>query len=608
MKFSYRNWKKVEANKDHTLFQNNKGDELKVAHSRLSPKIRAELAALPVHMKDGGMAKKEDDKDKKEVQDIELKDAPMESTPESSAPMSATATEMAAAPSVAQPLPEIPLSQSIGHHIGSSISNAIGDAAGALSTVGSAIASPFVNVAQGAMQGAAGVDPQQAAIAAQQAALAPPQAAPAAQAPGIAPDALGTAQAAPMAAPVEQSLANDEMGLYQKGISEQEQGLKKEAAAVAQQAKAEMKAAEESQAAVLQLKTDFETRNAELTKERDAVIHDIQSGQIDPDHIWSTKSTPNKIATVIGLIAGGIGAGATGGINMAAKALSQEIDRDIDAQKANLGKKNNVLSALNTQMGDLRSSTDMLRSIQQGYAAEKLKAVAAQTKDPMAQAQLLKLSGELHAASAPVMAKMAAHQTVNKLMGEVNKDPSKAPALFDAMAKLDPKQAQDMRDRYIPGMGFAPNAKDRDALVEIKASADNTKSSIKELLQMAKKGSSISPADRARAETVAQLLKGSLNKMVTGGGPMSAQEQALIENIARNPLKIMSLSSANEAALKELQKRSDAWVQSQAKARGLNVQSPESQLNRQQQQYVQWARANPKDKRSALILAKLGLE
>lgn len=616
MKFSYKNWKKVKAEKDHTIFQNDKGDELKVAHSRLSPKIRAELASLPVHMASGGKVEKDDEeKDKKdeEIKDIELKDAPMESAPDMSAPqpMSATATEMASSPSAAQPLPEIPLAQRIGHHIGSSVSNALGDAGRAIGNVGGAIVSPFVNAAQGAVQGAQGVDPQQAAMAQQQAAQAPvaPQAA---SAPGIAPDSLGTAQSAPVAAPAQSpGLAQDEMGLYQKGISEQEQGLKKEAAAVAEQAKAEAKALQDSQMAQQKILADYQTDYKAKEAEYNSVLADYQNGHIDPSHVWSSKNVPNKIATVIGILASGLGAGMAGGNseNMAMKVLNSEIDRDIDAQKANIHSKGNILNALSSQMGNMRAGTEMLRSIKLGIAAEEMKKAAAVAKDPMAQARLLEESGKLHAAAAPVIAKMAAQNTVNKLMSEVNKDPTRAPMLFQAMRKLDPKQAQEMEQRYVPGMGFALTDNDAKELKELKGTVDTVKTGVKELLKINKtSGSSISLEQRAKAEVISKSLVGLLRVPLTGPGAMNEGERKMLEEIVANPTKIFSLSSSNKTRLTQLTKLMDEKMATSAKARGLTVQSPDSQLNPQQQQFARWARANPKDKRSAVILAKLGLE
>lgn len=613
MKFSYKNWKKVKAEKDYTLFQNNKGDELKVAHSSLSPKIRAEMAALPVHMKDGGkVADKEDDKLEVEkiesesdaVKDIELKDPVVEELIQQ--PVSSTATEMAGLPAAAQTAPA---------PIAAPMTPAPTDQAGMMAAgygvninapqqpipvpadpVGAAYAIAYNNKIQAANAALPGAQPPLGA-----APIVDPSRTPAA--PGISPQ-----PAAPSALP-GQDLATDEMNLYQKGISEQEQGLKQEAAAIAQQGAMEAKALEESQAAQRAIMTEYETKNKALNDEYNGVIADYKAGHIDPNHVWSSKSVPSKISTIIGILASGFGSGLSGQENLALKTLNSEIDRDIEAQKTNLSAKGNILSALSSQMGNLRSGTEMLKSIKLGIAAEEMKKAAALSKDPIAKAKLLEESGKLHAAAAPVMAKMAAQQTVNALMKQVNKDPSKAPQLFEAMRKVNPDAAKEMQGRYVPGMGFALTDNDAKEMKELKGTVDTVKTGVKQLLSINKKaGASLSLDDRATADVVAKSLVGLLRVPITGPGAMNEGERKMLEDIVANPTKIFSLSSSNKIRLTQLAKLMDNKLETSAKARGLTVASPESQLNAQQQQYVKWARANPNDKRSKLILEKLGLE
>lgn len=54
---------------------------------------------------------------------------------------------------------------------------------------------------------------------------------------------------------------------------------------------------------------------------------------VDPGHYWASRSTGGKIAGIIGLALGALGAG-NDGVNKAAGMMNQAIDRDIDAQKA----------------------------------------------------------------------------------------------------------------------------------------------------------------------------------------------------------------------------------------------------------------------------------
>lgn len=635
MKFSYKNWKKVKAEKDYTLFQNNKGDELKVAHSSLSPKIRAEMAALPVHMAEGGKVEAKKDDKKLEVEKVEKEDAPIREIDfgkskkdepivdfELNDSPVETSTEMAAQPAFSNPAPVAPDPIPQAAAMQTPQQPAMMQGAPAPTDQASMMAAGYgqnINAPRALMPVPS--DPTGAAYATAmnkdilahnaqlQGAQQPQAAAPALDpsrnpaAPGIAP------QAAASSALPGQDLATDEMHLYQRGMSEQEQGLKKEAEAIAQQGAMEAKALEESQAAQRAIMTDYETKNKALNDEYNGVIADYKAGHIDPSAVWSSKSVPSKISTIIGILASGLGAGMSGQENMAMKVLNQEIDRDIEAQKANLSSKGNILSALSSQMGNLRSGTEMLKSIKMGIAAEEMKKAAALAKDPIAKAKLLEESGKLHQAAAPVMAKMAAQQTVNALMKQVNKDPSKAPQLFEAMRKVNPEAAKEMQGRYVPGMGFALTDNDAKELKELKGTVDTVKQGVSELQRINRKsGSSLSLEERAKAEVVAKSLVGLLRVPLTGPGAMNEGERKMLEEIVANPTKIFSLSSSNKTRLTQLTKMMDNKLETSARARGLTVASPESQLNAQQQQYVKWARANPKDQRSKLILEKLGLE
>lgn len=70
----------------------------------------------------------------------------------------------------------------------------------------------------------------------------------------------------------------------------------------------------------------------------------ILNAEIDPNRYWGSKSTGQQILGCIGIALGGYGAGLTGGPNLAMEQLNRQIDRDIAAQKANLGKRESLYS------------------------------------------------------------------------------------------------------------------------------------------------------------------------------------------------------------------------------------------------------------------------
>jgi hypothetical protein len=78
----------------------------------------------------------------------------------------------------------------------------------------------------------------------------------------------------------------------------------------------------------------------------DAQMNDYKQAQaeaasqkVDPDRWWGSKSTAEKALGIVGLVLGSFGGIANGGHNTAVDVMNKFIDRDIDAQKHNIGLK-----------------------------------------------------------------------------------------------------------------------------------------------------------------------------------------------------------------------------------------------------------------------------
>ncbi len=199
---------------------------------------------------------------------------------------------------------------------------------------------------------------------------------------------------------------------YMKGLNSEKAGLVQEAQAADTQGKAQAEILGKQQAIQAQQATEYQTHYQALDAERNALMKDIQDQHIDPNHFVNTMDGASKIATAMGLIASGIGSGMSHQENMASKFLSQQIDNDIQAQKANLGTKENLLSANMRQFGNMRDAMDMTRVMQSDIMANQLKMEAAKQAGPMAKANLLKAAGELEMKSAPVLSQIAMRKTL----------------------------------------------------------------------------------------------------------------------------------------------------------------------------------------------------
>lgn len=111
-----------------------------------------------------------------------------------------------------------------------------------------------------------------------------------------------------------------------------------------------------------------------LNEDNKTLANKIATQEIDANHYFTDIGTGGKIATAIALALGGIGAGLTKGPNLAYESLQKAIDRDIEAQKADLGKKQTLLSHNIQRYGNMASgiaATAMqLNAMTQGQIAQ----------------------------------------------------------------------------------------------------------------------------------------------------------------------------------------------------------------------------------------------
>lgn len=166
-----------------------------------------------------------------------------------------------------------------------------------------------------------------------------------------------------------------------KGEGEDEQ------ARVAAQAGAEKAALAADQAQ--QIKELSAKRDAQFQayqQRADQVAQGIANGDIDPNRYWTRKSGAEKAGNIIGMILGGLGSGLSGQPNMAVQLLEREQDRDIEAQKANLGKQQTLLSHYVQQGHSVQEAAQLARADMRDYAAAMMEASASKFAGPEAMA------------------------------------------------------------------------------------------------------------------------------------------------------------------------------------------------------------------------------
>lgn len=99
--------------------------------------------------------------------------------------------------------------------------------------------------------------------------------------------------------------------------------------------------------------------------------------EVNPHRYWQNLGTSGKISSAIGLVLGGIGAGLTKGPNYAFESIQKAIDTDIDAQKTNIHKKENELSAYMQGTHDLQAAQHALAAQHWAVAGAQIEAATA---------------------------------------------------------------------------------------------------------------------------------------------------------------------------------------------------------------------------------------
>lgn len=290
-------------------------------------------------------------------------------------------------------------------------------------------------------------------------------------------------------------------------------------------------------------------------------VTDLQAMSVDPKRYWADKSTGDKVMAGIGLLLGAFGSGG----NKAVAVIDKAIDQDIAAQKADIAKASDVVSARRGIYQDMRSrfkddqmATEATRIAYLDNALLKTKAIGAKYTAPELKAKTDLLVGELEQKKAEATASFQ-QQMLKTLPGLL--DPNNPNAMNE-----------DQRKRFVPGMGVALTEDDAKQLKTYNADATLAKDSINRLKQIGQiPGRSLSPELRAEADTVSKMLQGALRTTVLGPGTVQQAERDMLETIISNPTSMFGLSSTQMKRLDSLLQQIDLGVASKAKSYGLTT-------------------------------------
>jgi hypothetical protein len=264
----------------------------------------------------------------------------------------------------------------------------------------------------------------------------------------------------------------------------------------------------------------FADINAAHQARGDKLYNDVLTGQINPNKLWESRTTGQQIGSSIAIILSGIGQGLAGGPNMALSIIDKAIDRDIDAQKTNLSKKENAL-AQHMQMGrDMATAQQLVKADARDAIAAQLEAASAKFGDQRATAAAM--------ASVAAMKEKSAterHTVAVQDMGLFLEQEKIASDRLKAAASAKDGNAE----LFVPGYGFALDPKAAAVAREATAAHGSLVADLNELISLRKTyGVEKAPTDaRARMETLQGAIMGNANQLYRFGALDKGSQQML---------------------------------------------------------------------------------
>lgn len=285
---------------------------------------------------------------------------------------------------------------------------------------------------------------------------------------------------------------SDEMGLgrqqdmLSQGFSNQIAGVNAQATAQGELGKQQAAVLASAQQASTDAKAAYQQHYDELNQERQHLVADVQSGQVDPEKFWDNHS---RIASAIGMIIAGFNP--TNSPNAAINYLNKQMDMNLEAQKTNLATKRSLLSANLQQFGNLKDATEMTRLQQADLVQNQLQQASAKASSPLAKAAALQAAGQIQQQYAPLFQQFAMRRAMMGL-AQNGSNPQSVEHMLSYMRVANPEMAKEMEGRYVPGVGLATIPIPNDVRQKITDHEDMAKT-IKDLQQFVGTHSTILP-------------------------------------------------------------------------------------------------------------------
>src|ERR1035437_269302 len=378
-----------------------------------------------------------------------------------------------------------------------------------------------------------------------------------------APRAPGTGAGYASAGPTTSAAApatnpdNGPMGIVNQQRSGMATAYGREASAAIEQATGEQNVANAAQLAndykAIQAKqvVDSVQKNINDTNElQQNVVQSIIDNPIHQVHLFDNQNVGQKVMSTIGLIMGGLGAGANG-VNPALEYLNKQMEQDVAKQKANMETKVSLLGYFNHVYQNQNIAQEATKSALDTYVKAKVDEAAnrnnANGANPMVQSRLLNTSAVLGQKIAQSNAKVGMMQLVSEMTGASKGvgSPNLA-AKLDVLRQFSPDDEKSLRPRAVFNEG--PNGEGVIAGRELSPVDQDKIANMKNFSQKATQfksfidqhAGSLDPATINTGKAMAQKLRDSYIASVGGGPETATKADAASKVIPEDPTAAFS--------------------------------------------------------------------
>lgn len=346
---------------------------------------------------------------------------------------------------------------------------------------------------------------------------------------GPAPASLPASAEVPAPPIAQPSISGD----VSRAFAQKEAGIQSMAQAHAQAGQDQAKIYEQQAKQAQELQQQYAVKQAELDAEHKKLFDAVTNHKVDSSRLWNNMSTGNKVLAAVSVALSGIGAGMQGqpGKNVALEVIQKAIDRDIDAQKAELGKKQTLLSENMRRYGNLQAATQATMLQYNAIAQANVSRVAASANSAQARAQARMLMGDLNLQAAAIKQSLAQQQVRQSIMN--------GGGLSDAQVQQLPDED---RKRLVKIGGKYAAALDNDSAKEARKVVGETEGfnrGIDELINLRQKygAETIPGPEKARMQALAKYVQNTLRQ--SGGmGTLDKGSKDFLDEMVADPASV----------------------------------------------------------------------